>query len=147
MSFVVTQRPSLAVVFLRNSVRGYLHNTRLNMLVHIPSNPEHTVIRGDWASYHCDRTNTCHWSTELCKGVWVREGLRSREEVEVEVTRVLRIKGFFEGGCKIIIEKGNERREEEIMLFWASERYVVGVKTRLMVKIEGETRRRSCREI
>lgn len=52
------------------------------MLEHIPSNPEHTVIRGDWASYHCDRTNTCHWSVVLCKGVWVQEGPRSRGEEE-----------------------------------------------------------------
>lgn len=54
MSFAVRQCPGLAVVFLWSSVRGYQHNTRLNMLEHIPSNPEHTVIRGDWASYQCD---------------------------------------------------------------------------------------------
>lgn len=48
------------------------------MSEHIPSNPEHTVIRGDSeeTSYHCDRTNTCHWSARLCKGGRVWDGLR-----------------------------------------------------------------------
>lgn len=68
--FAVRRRPGLAVAFLWSSIEGYQHNTRLNMLEHIPSNPEHTVIRGHWASYHSDHTNTCHWSAELCKGVW-----------------------------------------------------------------------------
>ena len=63
------------------------------MLEHIPSNPEHTVIRGDWASYHCDRTNTCHWSAVLCKGVWVQEGLRSRGEEEEEEEEEMEVRG------------------------------------------------------
>lgn len=32
------------------ALRGYQRNTRLNMLEHIPSNPEHGVIGGDWGS-------------------------------------------------------------------------------------------------
>lgn len=80
MLFGMKLCPGLAVVFLWSSVKGYYHNTRLNMSEHIPSNPEHTVIRGDWASYHCGRENTCHWSAELCKDGegwgWEGEGWR-----------------------------------------------------------------------
>lgn len=74
MPFAIMRSAGLAVVLLWSRVSGYQHNSRLNMLEHIPSNPEHTVIRGDWASYYCDSTKTCHWSAELCKGVCVWEG-------------------------------------------------------------------------
>lgn len=47
MSWTVRKHPSLAVVFLWSIVRGYQHNTSLNILEHIPSNPEHTIIRGN----------------------------------------------------------------------------------------------------
>lgn len=63
--FAARRPPSLAAVLLWSIVRGYQHNTRLNILEHIPSNPEHTVIRGNWASYHCDRTSTRHWFADL----------------------------------------------------------------------------------
>lgn len=57
--------PGVAVVIpCSSSIRRYQHNTTLNMFEHIPSNPKHTVIRGD-----C--TNTCCSAAKLCKCVRV----------------------------------------------------------------------------
>lgn len=48
------------------------------MLEQIASNPEHTVIRGDWASYHCDSTSTCHWFDEISKGGVIIDGEKKK---------------------------------------------------------------------
>lgn len=58
ISFAVWQHSSLGVVFLWSIIRGYQHNTSLNTLEHIPSNPQHTVIRGSWASTVTTQTHT-----------------------------------------------------------------------------------------
>lgn len=66
----IRKAPQLGGGVREAALRGYQHNTSLNMLEHIPSNPEYTVIRADCASHPFDCTNTRHWSAELFYGVW-----------------------------------------------------------------------------
>lgn len=65
ISFAARRHSSQGVVFLWSIIRGYQHNTSLNTLEHIPCNPQSSIIRGSWASYHCDHTNTYHWSAKV----------------------------------------------------------------------------------
>lgn len=48
------------------------------MLEQIPSNPEDSVIRGDWASDHCDCTSTSQGLSELREGDTDTDGPKGR---------------------------------------------------------------------
>lgn len=96
MVFVVRLLPGMAALLLWRSIGGDQHNTRLNMFEHIPSNPEHTVIIGVWASNHVDHTNSYQWSAEVCKGVWPWEGWRiERRRRKWRLQQARRIEGHF----------------------------------------------------
>lgn len=64
ISLAVWQCSSQGVVFLWCIIRGYQHNTSLNTLEYIPSNPQHTAIRGSRLPTTVT-TQTYHWSAKV----------------------------------------------------------------------------------